>query len=218
MMNHMRLYLPSQETSLWLHPAVSRTSKMTCQKTCMGGEYIWGQLFFLLWVFLFNNVSALTASLVVHMAFSLAPSHWALCTPFIQTWLSVWNLSKSSKQGKLLRTGYSPAITFKVTWFCLGQSDKHYSSPYLSHLTFWFMVKFFLLSHFVFVSLLYFLFPAMLLTVSIVSDIFLLMVTRLFCPPLNNLCFIRLILAGVEHSLSETFISTKWLKTVTISK
>lgn len=72
--------------------------------------------------------------------------------------------------------------------------------------------------HFSFLLLLYFLYPAMLLAVNIVSDIFLLTVSWLFCPLLNNLCFILVILAGVEHILSETCISTKWLKTLTISK
>lgn len=118
-------------------------SKAVCQKTFMGGEHIWCQPLFLLWIFLFNNDSTLTASLVVHMAFSLAPSHWAQCIPFHQTWLSVWILLKNQQAGKLLRTGYSPA-TFKVTCFLLDQLDKYYSWPYLSHLKFWFMVTFLL--------------------------------------------------------------------------
>lgn len=40
----------------------------------------------------------------------------------------------------------------------------------------------------------------------------------LFSEQLDNLYFMLVIVAGVEHILPETFISPKWLKTVTISK
>lgn len=78
-------------------------SKAVCQKTFMGGEHIWCQSLFLLWIFLFNNDSTLTASLVVHMSFSLAPSHWAWGIPFHQTQLIVWNLLKDRKAVEVIK-------------------------------------------------------------------------------------------------------------------
>lgn len=125
---------------------------------------------------------------------------------------------RTSKKGRLLRNRHSPATRFKAMWAFLDQSYKYYSWPYICSLKFWPMVKFLLLLLFSFLLFLYFWFPAMLLTVIIVSDIFLLMVSWGFLSLLNNLYFILVIVAGVEHILPETFISTKWLKTVAISK
>lgn len=82
--------------------------KLQCQRQFVKrpfteGEHIWCQPLFLLWIILLDNDSTLTAILMVCMAFSLPPSHWAWCTLSHESWLTVWNLLEVQPAGEVIK-------------------------------------------------------------------------------------------------------------------